>query len=214
MSAASAAGAPVAGLVLAGGKSSRLGRDKARIKVDGKDLLCRAVNLLESVVGQVWVAGRDPSGHGLHNPWFMDDIPGKGPVGGILTALRKLQRPCLVTSCDLPFLDQPTLLRLLRARDAAHASVLNGRPPLMTTYGQTETGYIEALVAVYEPDCLPRLETAVAQGRHKLSAIIPRDCRTEIPYSKDDAMVFFNINRPADLAVLRRLEGSTWSATT
>lgn len=204
-------GQQVAGIVLAGGKSSRLGRDKARIKLDGQDMLCRSAALLRTMVGEVWIMGRDPSTHGLDLPWLPDDIPGKGPVGGILTALRHIGRPCLVTSCDLPFLDEATLRTLLKHRNSVQQEP---RPPLMTTFGQLETGYIEALVAVYEPACLPKLETAVAQGRHKLSDIIPRAFRAEIPYSRDDAMVFFNVNRPADLAVLRRLEGRSWSVPT
>ncbi len=199
MSVAGLAQAP-AGVVLAGGKSSRLGRDKARILFGGKDLLARTADVLRSVADEVWVIGRDPADHGLDLPWRLDDIPGKGPAGGIITALRALRRPCLVLSCDLPFLEPGHLLPLLEARSAC------AEPVIMTTWGQLETQYIEALVAIYEPEALPVLEAAVARGEHKLSRIIPRERRCHVPYSQEQALPFFNINYPADLALMRKLE--------
>lgn len=194
---------PLAGVVLAGGKSTRLGRDKARILLGGKDLLARTADVLLSVAPEVWVVGRDPADHGLNLPWRLDDIPGKGPVGGIITALRVLRRPCLVLSCDLPFVGREQLLPLIEARVACR------EPVLMTTWGQIETEYIEALVAIYEPEALPVLEAAVARGEHKLSRIVPRELRRQVPYSQDQALPFFNINYPADLALMRELEART-----
>lgn len=85
------------------------------------------------------------------------------------------------------------------ARMAAHTV------PLMTTFSQVETGYIESLVAVYDPAALPRLETAVARNLNKLSLIFPRETRLEVPYTQDEALPFFNINYPADLALLREM---------
>ncbi len=193
-------GRSLVGVVLAGGKSSRLGRDKARILFEGRDLLTRTAGLLRSVTPEVWVIGRDPADHGLSLPWKLDDIPGKGPVGGIITALRALDRPCLVLSCDLPFIERADLERLLHARASC------ARPVLMTTYGQIETEYIESLVAIYEPGVLPVLEDAVARGEHKLSRIVPRERRCHVPYSQEQALPFFNINYPADLALMRKLE--------
>jgi molybdopterin-guanine dinucleotide biosynthesis protein A len=187
----------VHGVVLAGGRSVRLGRDKARVKVDGCDLLGRTTDLLARVTGKVWVIGRDPSTHGLNLDWALDEIPGQGPLGGIVTALKVTGRSCLVTSCDLPYLDESTLDRLLIAYHAAE-----GRP-LMTTYGQMETGYIEALVSIYAHHALPVLEAALANGQRKLAAIIPREKRLEIPYSQDEARPFFNLNTPAELKALR-----------
>ncbi|MFO7596582.1 MAG: molybdenum cofactor guanylyltransferase [Desulfocurvibacter africanus] len=193
-------GRQLAGVVLAGGKSSRLGRDKARILFEGQDLLSRTAGLLRSVTPEVWVIGRDPADHGLSLPWRLDDIPGRGPVGGIITALRALNRPCLVLSCDLPFIERDYLERLMEARAVC------AQPMLMTTYGQVETEYIEALVAIYEPEALPVLESAVVRGEHKLSRIVPREHRCQVPYSQEQALPFFNINYPADLALMRKLE--------
>ncbi|EPR37320.1 Molybdopterin-guanine dinucleotide biosynthesis protein A [Desulfovibrio sp. X2] len=188
------------GVVLAGGKSTRLGHDKAFVPYRGGDLLGQAVNRLCAVLPEVWVVGRDPSPHGLSLPWRMDERPGMGPAGGVLTALRAVGRSCLVTSCDLPLLDENVLLRLLAAWRERPAGAL------MTTFLQVETGFIEALVSIYEPRAVALLEETLDRGLHKLSAIFPPEVRHHIPYSRDDALCFFNVNYPADLAVLQTLE--------
>lgn len=188
------------GVVLAGGKSTRLGRDKAFVSWRGDDLLGQAVRRLRAFLPEVWVVGRDPAVHGLDAPWLLDDVPGLGPAGGVLSALRTIGRPCLVTSCDLPLLTGD----LLSALFAAWKEKPEDR--LMTTFLQLETGFIESLVAVYEPAAADVIEAALARGVRKLSAIFTPQLRHHIPYSKDDAMPFFNVNFPADLAVLRALE--------
>lgn len=199
MSAAQAMGMPC-GVVLAGGRSSRLGRDKAFVPYRGGDLLGLAVRRLRARLPDVWVIGRDPAPHGLDVPWRLDDMPGHGPAVGVMTALRATGRPCLVTSCDLPLLDDAHLDALL--------SAWTRRPEqaLMTTFLQMETGYIEALVSIYEPGAAEVIESALARGERKLSGIFPSSIRHHIPYSREEAMPFFNINFPADLAVLNALE--------
>lgn len=194
--AASPGNLPVPGVavVLAGGKSSRLGRDKAALRVDGTPMLARMVELAGRFCPVVAVSGRDPSAIAPGIPWFLDEDPGHGPIGGILTALTRFGVPCLVLSCDLPRLDEATLETLLSAWRA--------RPPhaVMTTFEQAETGFIEALVAVYEPGAAPLLRAAKEEGCRKLSRAIPAALRHSVVYSVDDGQAFFNVNTPADLA--------------
>lgn len=131
-----------------------------------------------------------------------DEVDRQGPFGGVYSALRRLQKPILVLSCDLPFMDGPTLRRLLDAREARLPGTI------MTTYQQEETGFIEALVAVYEPACLPWFDAAWEQGIRKFSVVIPEELRTHVPYSRSEALPFFNINYPADFEIARRLAGA------
>ena len=107
------------GVLLAGGKSSRLGQDKALLRFgSGADMLTRTVELLGGVVDSVVVVGRPyPNGIGI-----TDLAPGLGPVGGIATALTYATgAACLVLSCDLPFMPRDVLVRLVAA--------YRGRPP-------------------------------------------------------------------------------------
>lgn len=190
---------PPAAVILAGGKSRRLGRDKVALPYSGDSLLVRTADLANAICDEVYISGRDPRPLGLDLPWLRDDVPGIGPIGGLLTALRRLNRPVLALACDQPLLDCQTVWSLSEMRKTRFPETV------MTTFRQRETGYIEALVAVYEVAALPHLERAVRDGEYKISRAVPQTLRHHIDYSQNDASVFFNINFPADLAVLRRL---------
>ena len=191
------------GVVLAGGRSTRLGQDKGRLRLpgDGRDMLARTVDLLAARTDGVVVSCRRSSAiaesGGLRV--IPDDEDGLGPLGGVQSALRALREPILVLSCDLPFMDEATLRRLLVARNARPAEAV------LTTFQQVETGYIEALVAVYEPACLPFFEEARSKGLRQLNLVIPEAFQARISYTRAEARPFFNINFPADLERARRL---------
>lgn len=193
------------GVVLAGGLSTRLGHDKAVIRLHGEhgpDLLVRTAALLEPLVGEVWISCRP--GRCVAGPYLRihDEVQGLGPFGGVMTALRAAQGPLLVLSCDLPFMERPLLERLLARRAARRPGAL------MTTFRQVETGFIESLVAVYEYESLPFFERALDEGVHKLSRVVPPDRREDIVYATQDALPFFNVNYPADLEMARRIIGA------
>lgn len=197
--------AEVLGVVLAGGLSSRMGREKARIRVYGEskpDLLTRTYQLLEDLLDDVRVACRPGRPREGYNCIF-DIVEGLGPFGGVHAALHVARQTgrqaVLALSCDLPFMDRPTLRRLLLARQERAASAL------LTTFRQRETGFIEALTAVYEVKALPLFEQALRAGERKLSRIVDPAQRTDIPYARHESLPFFNINYPADLEVAHRL---------
>lgn len=191
------------GVILAGGKSSRMGRDKAWLSFFGQPLLTRVAGVVRNVTGDLWVSGRDPSLFGIDAPWLPDETPDLGPAGGVLTMLAATGRACLVVSCDLPFLDEATLERLVATWRQRPATAL------MTTYRIVETGYVESLVAVYDPAGESRLRRHLAQGQRRLSAIFPEECRWHLDYSREDkdaARPFFNVNAPPDLTRARSME--------
>lgn len=191
------------GIVLAGGKSSRMGNDKAWLPFFGQPLLRHVASTLANVTGEILVSGRDPSAFGLDAPWLPDDEPGLGPAGAVLTVLRATGRPCLVVSCDLPFLDEATLFRLLTIRRSRE------RHMLMTTFRIMEKGYIESLVAVYEPEGVPLLCCALARGERRLSTIFPESIRLHIDYSQKDSAValpFLNVNSKKELTQAKAIE--------
>ena len=229
----------IAGVVMAGGRSTRMGVEKAHIRAYGQtqpDMLARTRSLLAQVTGQVWVSCRpDNPKEGL---CIFDQHQGLGPFGGLYTALVRAREEglsaVLPLSCDLPFMDEATLRQLLHARDAALGTRVpqpdaalgtrvlqpdaarqtpttpvpqpdDALPPLMTTFLQSETGFIESLTAVYEVAALPFFEEALARDERKLSRIIPPQRRTHIPYVHSQALPFFNLNYPADLEVFRRM---------
>lgn len=201
----------VVGVLLAGGLSTRLGQDKTRLRLHGETapgLLARTAELLRSVTGEVWIScrGNHPcplTEADVGGPYHRldDEVEGMGPFGGVFTALRRARGPVLVLSCDLPFMERVVLERLLAHRAARRPEVV------MTTFRQEKTGFIESLVAVYEPGALPLFRRALARGERKLSRVVPPELRGHIPYPERDALPFFNINYPADLAMARRILG-------
>lgn len=192
--------APLRGLVLAGGLSSRLGHDKANLKIHSDigitDLLERSMRVLRLVVDNIAVVGRKAPDY----PSIPDLIAHKGPVGGIASALAAFpSEAVLVLSCDLPFMNASTLRKLLKARAEAPANTL------MTAYRQVETGHKEALVAVYEPGAAGYFLDSLYADKLKVSMVVPEEQQYFIEYGAEDSLPFFNINYPADLEVVKRL---------
>ncbi len=188
---------PLHGVVLAGGKSKRLGHDKGKVVFQGQDLVVRAVKVLEASCVKVWISGRDAAGHGLDTPWFLDRAPGKGPLSGILTALEKIQAPCMFLPCDLPLMTRDVTKQLV----TAYAKRPQGT--LRVDFRQEETGFIEALVGIYEPACIPFIKEALEQQRFKVALSVPDDRCVHVPYSvKTASRPFLNINYPEDLKLL------------
>ena len=187
---------PEVAIILAGGKSRRLGRDKAALEIGGQPLLVRMAELARRFCPIVAVSGRDPAPLLQGVPWFLDEIPGLGPLGGIATALTRYNTSCLVLSCDLPLLDEQTLTGLIAAWR------VHPKGTAMTTFEQAETGFIEALVAVYEPEAAALLRRANEQGCRKLSQAIPAALRHSLIYSVKEGRPFFNVNTPGDLAAI------------
>ncbi|SBW00706.1 Molybdenum cofactor guanylyltransferase [uncultured delta proteobacterium] len=182
------------GTVLAGGKSSRLGRDKCALVLGGADMLTRTVHLLRKIVPEVAVIGREHPGAIT----VFDEVPGAGPVGAITTALRHARGPCLVLPCDLPFMRHQTLALLLEAWKKKRPDTL------VTAFRHSGTGKKENLVAVYEPGALAFLEPKLQQNLLKIALIVPEECCTFVPVPPEAEEDFFNINRPEDLRETER----------
>src|SRR5271156_6937528 len=117
----------IAGFILAGGQSSRMGADKGLLEIAGEPMIVRAARLVESVVGApAVVVGTPEKYRGLGLQAIADDWPGCGPLGGIATALRASAADWnLIVACDLPHLTREWLEYLLqRARDSAGEAVV------------------------------------------------------------------------------------------
>jgi len=185
------------GLVLAGGKSSRLGQDKTRVVHEGQTLLTRTATLLQRHFDQVYVSSRHDIDTGGPWPVITDETERIGPAGGIITALRKFEKPIFVLACDLPFMEDSIIERLMDAREK------RPRNCVLTTWQLKDSGFIENLVAIYEPQSLPLLEDGVARGVFKLSRLIPAELRHTLIYTEDERRRFFNVNYPADLEQLQ-----------
>ncbi len=164
MSAAPAPGpavAPLYGLLLAGGRSTRMGRDKAALAYDGRPQLERAMALLQRHVVRAFVSVRaEQAAEPLRARYaqIADSHEGIGPVAGLLAAQQRHPDVAwLVLACDLPLLDAATLAQLVRARAPGRTA---------TAYRSSHDGLPEPLCAIYEPHSHAALAAAIAAGRY------------------------------------------------
>jgi molybdenum cofactor guanylyltransferase len=162
MSAPASAGAavpPLYGLVLAGGRSTRMQRDKAALTYAGRTQLERAMALLTPLVARAYVSVRtDQAEEPLRSRFAQipDTHVNLGPIAGLLAAqARHPNAAWLVLACDLPLLDEATLVHLLRARAPARAA---------TAYRSSRDGLPEPLCAIWEPRSALALTAYVAGG--------------------------------------------------
>ena len=152
--------APLFGLVLAGGRSSRMKRDKAALAYHGATQLERAWELLEPFASRRFISVRaDQADDALRAgyPQIRDTLPDGGPAAGILAALESHPAAAwLVLACDLPFLGRETLAHLVARRDPARVA---------TAFRSAHDGLPEPLCAIWEPASRQPLRAAVAAGR-------------------------------------------------
>jgi molybdopterin-guanine dinucleotide biosynthesis protein A len=150
----------VAGFILAGGQSTRMGRDKALLELSGVPLVVRAARLVESAVGSASVIGHPESYRSLQLRVIADDWPGAGPLGGIATALRASEAPWnLIVACDLPYLTKAWLDFLVKCALGSQADAV---------LPMNERG-AEPLCAMYHKRCESAVWLALDRGTRKVT---------------------------------------------
>ena len=191
-------GHEITGVILAGGAGGRLGRDKARLSLGGEPVLARLVRLLFRFCPEVLVAiGRR---RGLVPPprarLVEDLLPGRGPLSGLHAGLSHATCPlCLVVACDMPFLSQGLLRRLVGAAMPDRAVAFEIR------------GYIEPFPGLYPRTLRPQVEVALRTGELGVQALLRRVPHLLLPEEEARAVdpglsSFVNLNTPGDLAEL------------
>src|SRR5271166_6951468 len=185
--------APLYGLILAGGSSSRMQRDKASLEYLGQSQLDRSFELACRHVLPVFVSVRaDQSGESAraHKPLIIDSIEGAGPIAGIRSAFARFGDVAwLVLACDLPFLTDAALAHLLQERDPAAVA---------TAYRSAHDGLPEPLCAIWEPAAGPALASYQdAGGRCPRKFLI----RQAVPLlDLEDSRALDNVNTPEEYA--------------
>jgi molybdenum cofactor guanylyltransferase len=193
----------IEGFVLAGGRSSRMGREKALLDVGGVPLIVRTARLVESVAGSATVVGETAGIRALGLPMVADDRPGAGPLGGIATALRVSRAPwCLVVACDLPYLKKAWLEYLVTRALGSDADAVIA----MNASGA------EPLCAAYRESAEPAIRSAVSLGNLKVRSML-ENLRGEVIEPEEwkrfdsDGYLFKNMNSPEDYEEARERLG-------
>lgn len=180
-------------VILSGGQSRRMGRDKAGLTLEGQSFLNRMTEGLAPLFDQVYVSvdrpGRYPGRRELP-----DLRPGQGPLAGLEAAfLRTGAEEVFLAAVDLPFASPNLARRVVAAAGDGDACVIRRRD-----------GGAEPLFALYRRSCLPALTACLDEGRRAVKALLERvDCR----WLEEDALgeidlerALWNINTQADFS--------------
>jgi molybdopterin-guanine dinucleotide biosynthesis protein A len=186
----------VEGAVLAGGASSRMGRDKARIEWRGELLAARVVRALAACVERVRIVLRPEAESPLALERIDDVRPERAPIVGIEAALAACESSAvLVAACDLPEIEPRLLLALLALCPA------EGGPDAIVPCGPKGP---EPLLAIYRPRILPALRERIARGDLSLQRLLASIEVLLVPEADlrafdPELASFRNVNRPEDL---------------
>ena len=184
----------VTAAIMAGGKSKRMGQDKAWIELDGEPIIRRVANVLALVADEVIVVANDPRYAALGLRVVPDKFPDGGALGGIATGVSAASHDrVLVAACDMPFLSAEVWRVLLDHRYEADVVI----PRIGGEY--------ETLHALYTKACLAPMERALGAGKLRVisffdevrvQAIDERELRVADPTLRS----FTNVNTPEELA--------------
>jgi molybdopterin-guanine dinucleotide biosynthesis protein A len=182
--------------IMAGGKSSRMGTDKAFVPLLGMPMIEHVLKRVKGLGRETTIITNRPSDYAyLGLPMFEDVYVDHGPLGGIHSAVTNAEFPhTLIVACDMPWLNRPILEHMIEIRKSADIIV-----PRWDKYP-------EPLHAVYSQVCSKQIETNLRAKRLKITAFFGR---VNVHYLNRDVIKrfdpegrsFVNVNTPEDLAV-------------
>lgn len=190
---------PVTGVVLAGGASRRMGRDKAFLDLDGRPLIEIVIERVASVCGEVLIVTGDAAPYLKLGVRVVEDrFPGVGVLGGLHAGLEAAAHDLIVAvGCDMPFLE-PALIR-------AFVGWAEGVDAVVLRQGEL----VEPLHTVYRQTCLPAMEAAILSGQRRVVSffstvnvryVTPEDVAPFDPEMRS----FRNINTPEEWEAVRK----------
>jgi molybdopterin-guanine dinucleotide biosynthesis protein A len=184
--------------ILAGGKSTRMGTDKALVLLDGRTLLSRMLDLARQLTSNVHIIG-DPGKFAPFSSTIEDIFPGCGPLGGIHAALRSsLTDLNVILAVDVPFVSLTLLDYLISRATSSDANVTVARA----------AGGFQPLCAVYRRSFADAAENALRARHYKIDTLFAPTTtqvieEAELEASGFSPRIFRNLNTPEDLAEAR-----------
>jgi molybdopterin-guanine dinucleotide biosynthesis protein A len=190
----------ITGIILAGGKSLRYGRNKALVELDGSRLIERVISVMQPLFENLVIITNTPLEYDyLQLPMQEDLIKGLGPLGGVYTGLETISSESgFFVACDMPFLQRDLIRHMVAIRKDFDAVV----PKV--------DWKIEPLHAIYTRNCLPAIKKLIDVQAYQIIEIFDsirvRYVEEEEIRSFDSRLKsFFNVNNPRELTDADRL---------
>ena len=194
----------VTGIILAGGKNTRMGTNKAFLAIDGSRLIDKTINIYREIFPEIIIVTNDPLAYiEFTDVAIVTDIyKGKGPLGGIYTGLfYSKNNYAFVSPCDMPHLNKDFIEYMTAQTDKYEVIV----PELSEGY--------QPLHAIYSRNCLPSIKRLLLLDKLKITGFY-RDMRVltipekQIELFNPNGRLFQNINTPEDVEKVNRLISS------
>lgn len=192
---------PMTGIILAGGKSSRMGRNKAFLEWQGRPLIEKSLQILRPIFSEIIISTNNPELYSQYGEKTVSDsYRDKGPLGGLQACLREAKYDTsFFVACDMPFLE-PEAIRFLAGLKGKEWAIV---PKIADG--------LHPLHAFYRRDCLPIIEERLETKRLKLIDIFQD---FPVRYVREEEFVRFpqikrilgNINTPQEWSELQYLE--------
>ena len=199
---------PITGVILAGGRSRRMGQNKALMRLRDEPLIVHVIRQMESVTDELLLITNEPDLYtSLQLPMYADILPEMGALGGLHTGLTYAANSAVIcVGCDMPLL-QPKFLSYLTRLLGDYDAVV----PCVQTADRCANVF-QTLSAVYSKRCLPVIDTMLAVGELRVHALYDRiDARIIQPHEwqalDPQGLSFFNINTPEDFEKANRYIG-------
>jgi len=182
----------LSGIILAGGKSTRMGKDKGLVQFKGKPLVEYAIEVLNPFCNEILI-----SANALHYNRFgyeliVDSFDSKGPLCGIYEGLKAaLNKHVLVISCDMPFINQEAVFNLLKGFDGKH-----------DCYVPMYNNRIQPLFGIYNKRLLAQIEFNLVNDKLKMMTFIENISTKKVSFDRlveRFPKLFSNFNLPIDL---------------
>lgn len=194
-------------VIQAGGQSSRMGANKARLPFLGTPLIERVIKRTKAIADQILIVTNEPEDYPfLSHPLIPDTQPGLGALGGLYTALLAAETPYVANiACDMPFVNPALLTHML--------NLISNNPDIDTVIPKTEHGY-EPMHAIYRREtCLPAVTNSLAQGKRRMIAWFDQvRVQTILPGTisifDPQELAFVNLNTPDDFDRAERIAGT------
>jgi len=182
----------VTAIILAGGNSSRMGRDKGLIKLNGVPMIAHVIKALKNITDDILIISNNDDYRQFNFPIYSDIIANKGPIGGIYTGLIKSNTEVnIVISCDSPFMTASFINKLL-----AHSG---DQEVTISSYNDR----VHPTIGIYNQSITPTLKQQIDNNEFKLMNTIEKVRHQIIPFSSTDEaidpIIFSNINTQQEL---------------
>ncbi len=190
----------ITGIILAGGLSSRMGTDKALIQLDKHKMIEKVIKLIHPFCDNLIISANKNKYHKFGYKVVKDKYKKIGPLGGIITCLNKSNTERnLIISCDTPNISKKTILKLLKESQNYDITL------------PYHNDRCEPLIAVYNRNCIEKLELMVNSSSYKLQSIINNLNSNIIYFDESDKKEkeFININSKKDLKRYFDFENNT-----